>query len=117
MVAKALKEEDRASSSFPADRAPQPALWGAGAPDRSATALVEAAASAVRSSSVTQEPASGLPPDAPRTFFPCNREDAPLLLGGCCISHWFADPNVRLAIDASGAALIEEGLRAEEELL
>ncbi|WP_179062181.1 hypothetical protein [Pseudomonas taiwanensis] len=52
-----------------------------------------------------------------RLFFPCNREDALILLGGLCISEFFPVPDVKLAIQEAGIALLEGGLRSEEEVL
>ncbi|QRR33973.1 hypothetical protein JNX00_20450 [Hydrogenophaga sp. YM1] len=52
-----------------------------------------------------------------RAFFPCNREDALLLLGGLCISHWFPERTVRLPVDASGVVVVSQGLREEEGAL
>ncbi len=52
-----------------------------------------------------------------RRFFPCNREDALLLLGGLCISHWFPESTVRLPVDDSGVVVVPDGLRGEEGLL
>lgn len=52
-----------------------------------------------------------------RRFFPCNREDALLLLGGLCISHWFPEKSVRLPVDESGVVLVPDGLREEEGAL
>jgi hypothetical protein len=54
---------------------------------------------------------------ARRRFFPCNREDALLLLGGLCVSPWFPEPDVKLAIQPSGVALVGDGLRQAEEKL
>lgn len=50
-------------------------------------------------------------------FFPCNREDALLLLGSLCISEFFPDASVRLAIQPGGIALLDQGLRSSEEEL
>lgn len=47
-------------------------------------------------------------------FFPCNREDALLLLGSLCISEYFSDRSVKLAVQPDGIALLEDGLRNEE---
>lgn len=47
-------------------------------------------------------------------FFPCNREDALLLLGGLCISEYFPDRSVKLAVQPDGIALIDDGLRSDE---
>lgn len=52
-----------------------------------------------------------------RRFFACNREDALLLLGGLCISHWFPETTVRLPVDESGVAVVPDGLREEEAAL
>jgi hypothetical protein len=49
-----------------------------------------------------------------RIFFPANREDALLLLGGICISEYFPAPDIALAVNDKGLALVEEGLRASE---
>ncbi len=49
-----------------------------------------------------------------RIFFPVNREDALLLLGGICISEHFPAPDIALAVNNEGIALVEEGLRASE---
>lgn len=54
---------------------------------------------------------------AGRLFFPCNREDALLLLSGLCVSHFFPEHGVRLAVQGTGVALLEDGIRLEEELL
>lgn len=65
---------------------------------------------------LSESSASGL--ESPRLFFPCNREDGLVLLGSLCISEFFPDTTVRLAVQAEGIALIELGLRlSEEELL
>lgn len=50
-------------------------------------------------------------------FLPCNREDALLLLGSLCISEFFPDSTVRLALQPEGIALVEQGLRSSEENL
>ena len=50
-------------------------------------------------------------------FFPCNREDAILLLGGLCISAGFPEGRLRLAVSAGRPARLSDGLRAEEETL
>jgi len=52
-----------------------------------------------------------------RYFFPCNREDALLLLGGLCVSEFFPDRSVHLALTTAGPALLEDGLREAEEML
>lgn len=49
-----------------------------------------------------------------RIFFPANREDALLLLGGICISEYFPAPDIALAVNDKGIALVDEGLRASE---
>lgn len=49
-----------------------------------------------------------------RLFFPCNREDALVLLGGLCISDGFPDEGVRLALESGRVALVEAGLRTTE---
>ncbi len=54
------------------------------------------------------------PGGQPRYFFPCNREDALLLLGGLCISRWFPEMGVHLAVQGSEIALVSEGLRSDE---
>lgn len=63
-----------------------------------------------------QQPAAGLTAGH-RSFFPCNREDALLLLGGLCISHWFPEKTVRLPVDDSGVVVVSHGLRDEEGVL
>lgn len=50
-------------------------------------------------------------------FFPCNREDAILLLGGLCISAGFPEGKIRLALSAGRPARLTDGLRQEEEEL
>lgn len=50
-------------------------------------------------------------------FFPCNREDAILLLGGLCISAEFPVGSLRLALGAGRPARLTDGLRREEEAL
>ena len=52
-----------------------------------------------------------------RLFFPCNREDALVFLGGLCISEFYPEPNVALALQSDGIALLEDGLRVTEEKL
>jgi hypothetical protein len=52
-----------------------------------------------------------------RIFFPANREDALLLLGGLCISEYFSTPDIALAVNDNGIAVIEQGLRATEASL
>ncbi len=64
----------------------------------------------------TAQPAAGSTANH-RRFFPCNREDALLLLGGLCISHWFPESTVRLPVDGSGVAVLPDGLREEEGAL
>ena len=54
-------------------------------------------------------------PGGKSLFFPCNREDALLLLGSLCISEFFPDASVRLAIQPGGIALLDQGLRRSEE--
>ena len=56
-------------------------------------------------------------PGGKSLFFPCNREDALLLLGSLCISEFFPDASVRLAIQPGGIALLDQGLRSSEEEL
>lgn len=53
----------------------------------------------------------------PRVFFPCNREDALVLLGSLCISEYLPDQTLSLAVQPEGIALVEDGLRGSEELL
>jgi len=56
--------------------------------------------------------------ESKRVFFPCNREDALVLLGSLCISEFFPDQTIQLAIQPKGVALVDQGLRrAEEEML
>ncbi|MDI3383991.1 hypothetical protein ACFPPF_22060 [Xenophilus aerolatus] len=52
-----------------------------------------------------------------RRFFPCNREDALVLLGGLCISDSFPDEGVRLPVASGHIALVEVGLRTTEVAL
>ena len=53
-----------------------------------------------------------------RVFYPSNREDSLLLLSGLCISSFFPDPAVKLAIDGQEIGIVEKGLRSlEEDLL
>ncbi|KVR98553.1 hypothetical protein WK28_05695 [Burkholderia vietnamiensis] len=52
-----------------------------------------------------------------KRYFPCNREDALLLLGGLAVSAWVPDAAVRLAMQPEGVALIGDGLRASEAAL
>lgn len=52
-----------------------------------------------------------------RCFFPCNREDALLLLGGLAISEWAPDVSIQLAMQPDGIALVDGGLRASEASL
>jgi hypothetical protein len=53
-----------------------------------------------------------------RWFFPCNREDALVLLGSLFISPAFFLNSVRLAVQSDGIAILADGLnKAEEELL
>ncbi len=54
---------------------------------------------------------------APGVFFPCNREDAILLLGGLCIQTGFPEKKLRLAVYNGRPARLLEGLRKEEEAL
>lgn len=121
MVEKAVKDESRLSPALPAAQTHQSDLWGTNMPDHSTAGSVTAAAAQAPHSTLTQAPAASPSPvdttDASRVFFPCNREDALLLLGGLCISQWFAEPNVRLAVDVTGAALVADGLLGEEESL
>ena len=49
-----------------------------------------------------------------RVFFPANREDALLLLGGICISEYFPEPSIALAVTDKGIAFVEDGLRILE---
>ncbi len=53
----------------------------------------------------------------PATFFPCNREDAILLLGGLCIPTGFPGDKLRLAICDGRPARLPDGLREEEAIL
>jgi hypothetical protein len=55
--------------------------------------------------------------DRKRKFFPCNREDAIILLSGLCLSEHFPDGDILLAVDGNGLALLPDGLRASEEEL
>jgi len=52
-----------------------------------------------------------------RLFFPCNREDALILLGGLGVSEFYLGFNVALALQVDGIALLEDGLRLSEEVL
>lgn len=56
-------------------------------------------------------------PERTRIFFPCNREDALLLLAGLCFSVGFPDEGVQLAIKSGQVAFIEDGLRRTEATL
>lgn len=47
-------------------------------------------------------------------YFPCNREDALLLLGGLFISQHFPDPHVLLPIDHNGLFLVDGSLKDSE---
>jgi len=49
-----------------------------------------------------------------RLFFPCNREDALLLLGSLCISEFFPVKSINLAVQPEGVALLSSGLRHSE---
>jgi hypothetical protein len=70
------------------------------------------------STSVHADPSSEPAPCAERMFFPCNREDALVLLGGLCISEFFPDQTIKLAVQQEGVALVAQGLRhTEEEML
>lgn len=66
-------------------------------------------------------PETELQPDGNNTgrgiFFPCNREDAILLLGGLCISAGFPEGKLRVALSAGRPARLADGLRKEEEAL
>jgi hypothetical protein len=56
--------------------------------------------------------------ESARLFFPCNREDALLLLGSLCISEFFPVNSINLAVQPEGIALLSCGLRrSEAELL
>jgi len=65
------------------------------------------------------KPESGAPraDSTTRMFYPANREDALLLLGGMCLSACFPDNSVALAMREDGLALLEGGIRASEESL
>jgi len=68
--------------------------------------------------SVHTDPSSKSATCAERVFFPCNREDALVLLGGLCISDFFPDQTISLAVQPEGVALVTQGLRhSEEEML
>lgn len=54
---------------------------------------------------------------AGKCYFPCNREDALLLLGGGFISLHFPDLHVLLPVDDNGLFLMESSLRTSEEIL
>ncbi|MEJ8858645.1 hypothetical protein WKW79_29010 [Variovorax robiniae] len=56
-------------------------------------------------------------PERTRRFFPCNREDALILLAGLIISDGFPDEGVRLALQSARVALVEVGLRTTEAAL
>jgi len=69
------------------------------------------------------ETAAGSPHGAPREgtpelgsscYFPCNREDALLFLGSLCISDFFPETSVNLAVQPEGIALLGDGLRVKE---
>ncbi len=49
-----------------------------------------------------------------RFFFPCNREDALLLLGSLCISEFFPVKSINLAVQPEGVAILSSGLRHSE---
>lgn len=65
----------------------------------------------------SDDPVVQLNAQGPKTFFPCNREDALVLLGSLAISHVFPDNRVRLAVQPAGVAMIEGGVRESEETL
>lgn len=52
-----------------------------------------------------------------RLFFPCNREDALLLLGSLCISEFFPRQSIKLPVQTEGLAIISFGLRGSEAQL
>ncbi len=52
-----------------------------------------------------------------RLFFPCNREDALLLLGSLCISEFFPIQSIQLPVQTEGLAIISSGLRGSESQL
>ena len=88
---------------------------------RSGTAIAEGADESDTSPGPVQLPESGgakeraQVSDRKRKFFPCNREDAILLLSGLCLSEHFPDGDILLAVDGNGLALLPDGLRASEE--
>lgn len=76
---------------------------------QSATSAAVFAAASRASESIAESTVFGA-----SCFFPCNREDALLLLGSLCVSEYFPDTSVQLAIQPEGVALLEDGLRGEE---
>ena len=83
------------------------------------TDQVAAVGAPVSSDGASREGVQDVPnaPGEESLFFPCNREDALLLLGSLCISDFFPDASVRLAIQPEGIALLDQGLRGSEEEL
>lgn len=61
---------------------------------------------------IQDAPVHGVPK---RMFFPCNREDALLLLAGLSISVHSSDRAARLATAQGELAIVEDGLRLTEE--
>jgi hypothetical protein len=86
--------------------------------DRSAEIHAIAVPAQEVSASVHADPSSKPETCTERMFFPCNREDALVLLGGLCISEFFPDQTIKLAVQPEGVALVTQGLRhTEEEML
>jgi hypothetical protein len=86
--------------------------------DRSAEIHATSVPAQEVSASVHAEPGSKPATCAERVFFPCNREDGLVLLGGLCISEFFPDQTINLAVQPEGVALVTQGLRhTEEEML
>lgn len=52
-----------------------------------------------------------------RLFFPCNREDALILLGSLCISEFFPSKSIHLPVQTGGLAIVFSGLRGSEARL
>jgi hypothetical protein len=59
-------------------------------------------------------PLRGTPMLGSSCYFPCNREDALLFLGSMCISEFFPETSVNLAIQPEGIAFLRDGLRVKE---
>lgn len=91
------------------------------APDDAAKLVLPRRASRTRKprpSKSDPEGMSGTAGQSPRYFFPCNREDALVLLSGMLISPAFFINGIRLAVQNDQIAIIDGALRkSEEELL